>query len=138
MPPCMIGCFIPKSSVMRVFIDARLPWWLLTLSSEVGSVKLSGDLQITTEMMVGGAELHIDGSQPLEIAADLQLIAHTHAAMDLHRLLANELCRFADLHLGAGGRLGALARVAGEGQSGQIAHRQRLLVGNEHVDHPVL
>ena len=62
-------------------------------------------------MMVGAAELYVDCSQPLEIAADLQFVAHTHAAMDLHRLLANELCRLAHLYLGAGDRLGALGLI---------------------------
>jgi hypothetical protein len=55
--------------------------------------------------MVRGAELHVDRNQPLEIAPDLQLVAHTHAAMDLYRLLANELGRFAHLYLGAGDSL---------------------------------
>ena len=59
MPPWMIGCFIPKSSVIRVLIDTGF-----SLRS------LSGDLQITTEVMVGSAEQIVDCSQSLEVKAN--------------------------------------------------------------------
>src|SRR5260370_29698266 len=127
MPHWMIGCFIPKSSVIRVLIV-----------SVSYCEQFSGDLQIAAEVMVGGAELNVDGRQPLKIPTDLQLVAHAHATVDLHCLLADELRCLAYLHLGAGDSPGALTRVASEGQSGEIAHRQCLLVSNEHVDHPVL
>jgi len=55
----MIGCFIPKSSVIRVLIDTGF-----SLRS------LSGDLQITTEVMVGSAEQIVDCSQSLEVKAN--------------------------------------------------------------------
>src|ERR1700722_11050276 len=91
MPPWMIGCLIPKSSVIRVFI-----------ASVSICVRFSGDLQITAEVMLGSAELDVDRGQPLEITADFQFVAHSHAAMDLHGLLANKFCRLANLYLGTG------------------------------------
>ena len=67
---------------MRVLIDVRFSWWPLGSPAEnrlCAAFKRPVD---QAEVMVGGAELHVDGSQPLETAADLQLVAHPHAAVD--------------------------------------------------------
>src|SRR5437879_6488540 len=50
------------------------------------------------EMVIGVAEGVFDHGQPLEVVADLGLLGHADAAMELDRLLTDELPRFADLH----------------------------------------
>src|SRR5882724_7212715 len=50
------------------------------------------------QMIIGVAKTVLDHGQPLEVVADLGLHGHADAAMELDRLLADELCRLADLH----------------------------------------
>ena len=50
--------------------------------------------------MIDIAELGIEDRQTLEIAADRQLIGHTHAAMDLDRFLTNMVRSLTDADFG--------------------------------------
>src|SRR6476620_1685594 len=50
------------------------------------------------QVVVGVAKSVLDHGQPLEVVADLGLLSHADAAMELDRLLADELSGFADLH----------------------------------------
>src|SRR6516162_10336443 len=59
-----------------------------------------GALADAAEVVIRVAEGVLDHGQPLEVVADLGLHGHTDAAVELDRLLADELARFADLHLG--------------------------------------
>ena len=75
-------------------------------------------------MVVGVAELAVDHAEVLEVVADVVLVGHRDAAVDLHRLLADQTARLADLHLGRRDRLGALDRVRVVGlDRRQIARR---------------
>src|SRR5579862_4176579 len=65
----------------------------------------------SAQMMIDVAVQRVDHRQALEIVADIELVGHAHAAMDLDRALADETARFADLRLRGGRGLGAL-RVA--------------------------
>ena len=51
-------------------------------------------------MMVGVAEQGVDQRQALEVVADIQLVGHADATMDLDLLLADEASCFADGDLG--------------------------------------
>ena len=53
-------------------------------------------------MVLNIAVQHVQHGEALEVVADIQFIGHAHAAMDLHRLLADEAAGLADLHLGGG------------------------------------
>jgi hypothetical protein len=72
-------------------------------------------------VVVGSTELQVDGGQPLEIVADIELIAHAHPAMDLHGLLADELCCLADLPICTFAAETALARSRGSRDSDSVA-----------------
>src|SRR6267142_1080339 len=50
----------------------------------------------THEMVGGVAELNIDGKDSLEVMADIKLVAYSHAAVKLHRLLADKPRGIAD------------------------------------------
>ena len=56
------------------------------------------------QVVVGVAKGVFDHGQPLEVVADLGFLGHADAAVKLDRLLADELQRLADLHLGRGDR----------------------------------
>ena len=49
---------------------------------------------------VGIAEGQVDRRQPFEVVTDDQLIRHSHTAVDLYCLLADEPTRLADHDLG--------------------------------------
>ena len=66
-------------------------------------------LRVPPQVPVGVAELAFDHGHALEEVADVQLVGHAHAAVDLHGVLADQLAGLADLHLGAGGGELALA-----------------------------
>ena len=90
-------------------------------------------------MVVGVAEGHVDHGQPLEVVADLGLHGHADAAMQLDRLLADELAGLADLHLGSGDRGRALLGAVEIGRHGrEHRHAAGLLDGDEHVGGAVL
>src|SRR5262249_32104922 len=63
------------------------------------------------QMIVGVAKGVLDHGQPLEIVADLGLLRHADAAVQLDRLLADELSGFADLHFCGGDRGCALPGI---------------------------
>src|SRR6185503_15094075 len=62
----------------------------------------SGALGESVEVVVGVAELLRDRREAPERVAHLELLAHAHAAMELHRLLAHVAARVGDAHLGGG------------------------------------
>ena len=71
--------------------------------------------------------------------ADVELIGHAHAAVQLHRVLADEAAGLAHLHLEGGGRLLRLRPVALIHAHGRHVHQGLgLFVLHEHIDHAVL
>src|SRR5262245_26965281 len=56
----------------------------------------------TTQLCVGAAERQLDRQQALEPVAELQLVGHADAAVQLHRLLRDETAALPDHHLGGG------------------------------------
>ena len=61
------------------------------------------------QMMIDAAVKRVDHGEALEIVADIQFVGHAHAAVHLHRALADEAAGLADLHLCGGGGLASLA-----------------------------
>src|SRR3569623_1781553 len=62
----------------------------------------------TRQMMIGVAEHQFDHRQPLEIVRHRQLVGPAQAAVQLDRLLADELLRQPDAYLGSRYRAAAL------------------------------
>src|SRR3954452_3314158 len=90
-------------------------------------------------VVVGVTERVLDHGQALEVVADLRLHGHADAAVELDRLLSDELQRLADLHLGRGDGVAALLGVLEISSHGrEHRHRSRLLGGDEHVGGAVL
>ena len=91
------------------------------------------------QVMVGVAQRQFDHGQALEVVRGRQFVGHAHAAVQLDRLLADELHRLADPELGGRHRAPALVGVARRQlDGGQQGHRARLLEVDEHVGHAVL
>ena len=90
-------------------------------------------------MIVGIAKAVLDHGQPLEVVADLGLLGHADAAMQLDRLLADEL---ADLPICTFAAAIAVARSFASSKSdamvANIDMLAGLLDGNEHVGGAVL
>src|SRR5437763_1935002 len=57
--------------------------------------------RVPHQMIRGIAELDVDGAYSLEVMADVQFVAHAHAAMQLYGLLCDEPRGVADLRLRA-------------------------------------
>jgi len=75
----------------------------------------------------------------LEVVADGQLCCHSHAAMQLHGLLADEVPRTANHCLGRGQRFAALVSLWMLDQGGRLqGHRACLLDRDLHVRHAML
>src|SRR3954471_3252016 len=96
------------------------------------------ELHVTQQVVSGIAELDVDGGDSLEVMADVQFVGHAHAAVQLNRLVGDELAGIADLRLGAGGEARDTALAGTEAKIEMLHQGKRLLMGNEHVDHPVL
>ena len=60
--------------------------------------------------MAAAAEQGVEGEQPLEVGADIELVGDAHGAVKLHGLFGHEPRAFAYLGLGAGS--GALFQLA--------------------------
>ncbi len=91
------------------------------------------------EVVVGVAKGVLDHGQPLEVVADLGFLGHADAAVELDRLLADELAGLADLHLGGGDRRGALFGALEIGRHGrEHRHAAGLFERHEHVGGAVL
>ena len=89
--------------------------------------------------MVGVAERHLDHRQALEEMRGEDLVRDAHAAMDLHRLLADVAGGLPDADLGRGCDPPTFGRVVGRrAHRGEVRHRARLLEVHEHLDHPML
>ncbi len=69
----------------------------------LASLALGGrvELRVAQHVVGGIAELDVDGGNPLEVMADIELVGHAHAAVQLHGLIGDELAGIADLGLGA-------------------------------------
>ena len=52
---------------------------------------------MTAIMMGAAAEQRVEGKQPLEVGADVELLGDAHGAMKLDRLFCDESRTFADL-----------------------------------------
>src|SRR5258708_37729077 len=89
-------------------------------------------------MKRGIAELDVEGGNSLEVMADIQFVGHAHAAMELHRLVGNEPAGITDLRLGAGSEPGETGLICTKAEAEVLHQRERLLMRDEHVDHPVL
>ena len=87
--------------------------------------------------MGAAAEQRVEGEQPLEVGADVELFGDAHGAVQLHRLLGDEARAFADLGFGA--RRGAAARDRlGIGHHGRAQRdRARLVALHRHVGEAV-
>src|SRR6185437_9313259 len=91
-------------------------------------------LRDAAQMIVGVAKGVLDHREPLEVVADLRLLRHADAAVELDRLLADELSGLADLHLGGGDRGGALLGVVEIASHGrEHRHAAGLFERDEHV-----
>src|SRR5262249_17973298 len=90
------------------------------------------------QVMVGRAEERVDDGETLEIVTDIELIGHSHAAMDLHRLLPDKAPRLADLRLRGRSGTRALGIAFAESERDHQRDGNGLLVVHEHVDHPML
>src|SRR5207244_2635383 len=88
-----------KAGLLRF---ARNDGWDLHQPAAVGDA---------AEVVVGVPKGVLDHGQPLEVVADLGLLRHADAAMELDRLLADELSGFADLHLRRRHRGGAFLGI---------------------------
>ena len=86
--------------------------------------------------MVGVAEFARQHRQAAKGVAHLELFAHAHATVQLHRFLADVARGVGDLDLGRGDRARIAARV--DPAAGEAGHGARLLERDEHVHHPVL
>ena len=86
-------------------------------------------------MVQGVAKGHLQLRQLLETVAADVLVGHADAAVQLHRLLAHETHRLAQLHLGPRHRTAALFRWRVELETGVVAHRARQFQLHFHVGH---
>ena len=55
------------------------------------------ELRVSQQVIGGIAELDVDGGNPFEVMADVQLVGHAHATMQLHRLIGDGFGDIADL-----------------------------------------
>src|SRR3954463_13978329 len=95
--PCRSGCGRSRRSQLQ----SLLYLWLDT-TVELPPRRGYSALLCEQHQMIGRiAKLDIDGAYSLEVMTDVQFVAHTHASMQLHRLLCDEACRVADFRLRA-------------------------------------
>src|ERR1700754_5165665 len=97
----------PASMLLMVVMDSGLIASRCPGMTE-GELDQSPCVGDGAEVIVGVAKAVLDHGQPLEVVTDLGLHGHADAAMELDRLLADELQRFADLHFRGRKRRGAL------------------------------
>src|SRR6266480_310764 len=92
------------------------------------------------EVMIGVAELLRRHGQPPEAVAHLQLLAHPHAAVQLHRFLADVARAVGDLDLRGRHRARARSGIDRliDPRAGEAGHGPRLLIRDDHVHHAVL
>ena len=88
-------------------------------------------------VMGAAAEQRVEGEQPLEVGADVELLGDAHGAVKLDRLFGDEARAFADLGLGAGRGAAARDRFGVDHQRGAQRHRARLVALHRHVGEPV-
>src|SRR5689334_1940231 len=83
-------------------------------------------------------KLDVDGQNTFEIMADIQFVAHAHAAMKLNRLLTDKARGFADLGLSTRREFRCMPVPISDSQSEVLGQRARLFERDEHIDHSVL
>src|SRR5437764_15072152 len=84
-------------------------------------------LRVSHQMIGGIAELDVDRAYSLEVMADVQFVAHAHAAMQLPGLLGVAARGIADLRLGAGRQLRPIRLPRRQTQVQMLGERNRLL-----------
>ena len=90
-------------------------------------------------MVIRIAEGQADHGQALEVVGDIEFIHDAHAAVQLHRLLADEARRLRDVGLGGSHRTTARCCVRRVGTDcRQCRHRTGLFGRDHHVRHAVL
>src|SRR6266568_9270996 len=78
------------------------------------------------QVVLGVAEGLADHGEPTERVADLELLGHAHAAVQLHRFLAHVAARVGYLDLGRGDGVATLAcRGRVHLDAGEIGHGSR-------------
>jgi hypothetical protein len=103
------------------------------------TVRRPASCRKNAQVVIDVAESESDHGQALEVVADVEFVGDAHAAMKLHRLLADEACRLQDVGLGRGdaaAAFGGIRRIGAHG--GQRRHGAGLLGGDHHVGHAVL
>src|SRR5215218_8847035 len=95
--PCRSGCGRSRRSQLQSWLYL----WLVTTVGLPPRRGYSALLRIPHQMIGRIAKLDVDGVYSLEIGADVQFVAHTHAAMELHGLLCDEAGGVANLRLRA-------------------------------------
>ena len=95
-------------------------------------------LRVPHQMIGRIAKLDVDGVYPLEVMADVQFVAHSHASMQLHGLLCDEARRVAHFRLRAGRQFRSIWLPGCQAEAQMLGERDRLFERNEHVDHAVL
>src|SRR5882757_7429196 len=77
----------------------RAPWTRMCASRRWRSNRLRGHERVaeSAQVVIGIAEGHVDHGEPLEVMAHDVFIDHTHAAMQLHGLLAHQSAGLADV-----------------------------------------
>src|SRR5438445_11841137 len=106
--------------------------------SMAASGKSSGLLRVPHQMIGGVTELDVEGAYPLEVVADVQFIAHAHAAMQLHGLLCDKFGRVPNLGLRAGRQLRSIWLSGREAEVQMLRERDCLLKSDKHIDHAML
>src|SRR6516225_720145 len=99
-----------------------------------------GEPRETLEVMIYITPLARDDGEAAEGVAHLELVAHAHAAVQLHRFLAHLARGVADLDLRGRHDSSALVRIDVPIHAGacEARHGARLLALDHHVDHAVL
>src|SRR5206468_3925371 len=83
-------------------------------------------LRVPHQMIGGIAELDVDGAYSLEVVADVQLVAHAHAAVQLHGLLCDKSCGVTNLRLRAGRQFRSIRLLRGEAEVQMLGQRDGL------------
>src|SRR5579859_7581164 len=135
------GCGSGASS-MRKFSGVTAPWGRLARSTRLlaGMALSPGRFGETLEVKIHVAEFPCDDGEAAERVAHLELVAHAHAAVELHRFLADAARGVGDLDLRRRNDARALrgVRFGVDARAREARHGARLLAFDHHVDHAVL
>src|SRR6187551_1373167 len=93
----------------------------------------SAQCGVTAVMMGATPEQRVEGEQPLEVGADVELFGDAHGAVQLHRLLGDETRASSDLCLGARGGTASRDGFGVGHHGGAQRDRTRLVAMHRHV-----